>query len=1011
MDSSQWKSKLPILRILLFSLSVVSLLIGAGGATAHYLRWPKPTPPPPPAPLPISGEWTPCASEMQQCNFSGTKQVRFGANGIYNYGTFTGGVLCANSIFGDPINGMVKHCDYADIIGPTPTPTPKLIQTLGNRAHLIGWLLGMLFLLLALLPQPRELAASLKSLIGLKTAFFLFWILFFVVSHLWNFRTAAWNGNGLFDESANDLGYLETNVIGHPYQAAWYHGIITRETLFHYYVWGFLKLFGFNILSYEAALFCIWLATFVFTLLLADLFFRSYIVTSVTALVFNFLPFAFIYTFVGYRYPITTLFCVASVYLLHLGFRRASYLALSLGGIAAGLCLASSIPGKQYVLALMTAAPVYAVFYWNSLKRTTVWTSLAVIVYGFLAAATPILFYIIFNWALYRYYEGAYLHQFFSAVRGTPAPNNLQYYVTGLWKSFFAPQYWSRLLFPDALPIPLPYYWLLVPGLVLALWQKRFEIVLMATLPVLGVFVTGGPAIEQRLLLAIPFWIILISFPFGGLLKLRRWPGVQIVACVLAGLILLKGLGPSIRYVYSKTKNPFEVGQFAQHQVAVSRFLKHVVAGQEHPGPPHLERDELNRTKGVADPSYDTFICQNDAFSIIHLFLHDYNDDKILSFCAGLPFSSVMTEQEVWSANKKAILEYVPRGKDLKLIWERQPQAERIIKMFQSLHELGTEDSLSFSFEGRVRTFYVLNVPGENIPQFQQAVSGFPATPDPNALRTGEPTMFQGGKGARRGQFDSPTGIAVDRNGNVLVADTNNGRIEKFSPTGTFLSVMGTKGTAQGQLGAPNGIVLDRAGNIYVADASNHRVQKLAPDGTFIAEWKGPDFGFFGPHRLAIGSDDSLYVVDQGRARIVKLNPNGQVLSVWGSKGNGDGQFDDHTSVAIDPTTNNVYVADPRNKRVQVFDADGKFLRKWSIPEWGQPVGFEDLAIDSQTGRLYASSTHLVSVLVFDLNGTRIGNLTPKPPGKLEGPSAIALTDRKLYVLNMGGNRVSVIDL
>jgi hypothetical protein len=72
---------------------------------------------------------------MQQCNFSGTKRVRFGANGIYNYGTFTGRVLCANSIFGDPINGVVKHCDYADIIGATPTPTPKPIQ----RPATGGW--------------------------------------------------------------------------------------------------------------------------------------------------------------------------------------------------------------------------------------------------------------------------------------------------------------------------------------------------------------------------------------------------------------------------------------------------------------------------------------------------------------------------------------------------------------------------------------------------------------------------------------------------------------------------------------------------------------------------------------------------------------------------------------------------------------------------------------------------------------------------------------------------------
>jgi len=135
------------------------------------------------------------------------------------------------------------------------------------------------------------------------------------------------------------------------------------------------------------------------------------------------------------------------------------------------------------------------------------------------------------------------------------------------------------------------------------------------------------------------------------------------------------------------------------------------------------------------------------------------------------------------------------------------------------------------------------------------------------------------------------------------------------------------------------------------------------------------------------------------------------VLAAWGGKGNGDGQFNDPTSVAVDPATNNVYVADPLNKRVQVFNENGNFLSKWPVPEWGGPAGFEDLVIDSQTGRLYASSVHMSTVLIFDLSGTRIGSLTPKPPDNLEGPSAVALFGRKLYVLNMYGNRVSAIDL
>jgi DNA-binding beta-propeller fold protein YncE len=262
--------------------------------------------------------------------------------------------------------------------------------------------------------------------------------------------------------------------------------------------------------------------------------------------------------------------------------------------------------------------------------------------------------------------------------------------------------------------------------------------------------------------------------------------------------------------------------------------------------------------------------------------------------------------------------------------------------------------------------------------------------------------MFEGGRGAGKGEFDSPTAMAVDPSGNILVADTGNGRIEKFSPNGTFL-------TSIGQFEAPNGIAIDHTGNIYVAEiGSKHRVQKLGSDGTFIAEWAP---GFYGPRRIAIGPDNSVYVVDSGHNRIVKFSPDGQVLASWGSEGSGDGQFKGFSSVAVDPINNKVYVADSLNKRIQVFDSDGKFLTKWLVPEWGRPYGFEDLAIDPQRGRLYASSAKMAAVLIFDLNGNRIGTLTPKLPDKLDGPSALALTKDKLLVLNMASARISVITL
>ena len=118
--------------------------------------------------------------------------------------------------------------------------------------------------------------------------------------------------------------------------------------------------------------------------------------------------------------------------------------------------------------------------------------------------------------------------------------------------------------------------------------------------------------------------------------------------------------------------------------------------------------------------------------------------------------------------------------------------------------------------QNRYNSLTIYKVPEEAPPQLS-------SLPEPAA------NMFEGGRGTGKGQFEAPRGIAADSKGNIFVADTNNGRIEKFSPNGVFITSLGIKGTGYGQLGEPNGIAIDRHGNIYVADASNHRVQKLAP--------------------------------------------------------------------------------------------------------------------------------------------------------------------------------------
>jgi hypothetical protein len=224
---------------------------------------------------------------------------------------------------------------------------------------------------------------------------------------------------------------------------------------------------------------------------------------------------------------------------------------------------------------------------------------------------------------------------------------------------------------------------------------------------------------------AIPFWNILMAFTFAGLLTIKLPPALKMLLLGASAAILLSGLIPSVQYIYGKTTNPFSIGSFAQGRLAVSRFLRNVVAGKEHPDPPCLEHDEFNRVQGIPDPPYEALICARDANVVLHLFLHDYDDGRILSFCGGTPFA-VMTQQAVWSHNKQAILDYVPKGKDLKLIWESDPKTRRIIAMFRLLSDLATADSVWFSFGGRVRAFYVLNIPYKDIRQFQERVRALP---------------------------------------------------------------------------------------------------------------------------------------------------------------------------------------------------------------------------------------------------------------------------------------------
>lgn len=88
------------------------------------------------------------------------------------------------------------------------------------------------------------------------------------------------------------------------------------------------------------------------------------------------------------------------------------------------------------------------------------------------------------------------------------------------------------------------------------------------------------------------------------------------------------------------------------------------------------------------------------------------------------------------------------------------------------------------------------------------------------------------------GEFSKPTGVAVDKDGNVFVSDTWNDRIEEFDADGNFIMTFGKAGDGPGYLARPKGIAIDADGHLWVADAVQDRVQVFTPEGRLLI-WMG----------------------------------------------------------------------------------------------------------------------------------------------------------------------------
>jgi len=194
--------------------------------------------------------------------------------------------------------------------------------------------------------------------------------------------------------------------------------------------------------------------------------------------------------------------------------------------------------------------------------------------------------------------------------------------------------------------------------------------------------------------------------------------------------------------------------------------------------------------------------------------------------------------------------------------------------------------------------------------------------------------------------FNRPIGITVDTSGNLYVADSGNNRIRKITPEGvvTTFAGSGVRGSSDGKgneatFNRPMGIAVDRSGNVYVADTFNDLIRKITPDGivTTLAgtinkgsnDGKGVAASFNGPSGLAVDISGSIYVADTYNNLIRKITPDAIVTTLAGSGNQAymDGigiasSFFYPNSIVVD-TSGNVYVADTQNHFIRKITPAG----------------------------------------------------------------------------------------
>jgi DNA-binding beta-propeller fold protein YncE len=184
--------------------------------------------------------------------------------------------------------------------------------------------------------------------------------------------------------------------------------------------------------------------------------------------------------------------------------------------------------------------------------------------------------------------------------------------------------------------------------------------------------------------------------------------------------------------------------------------------------------------------------------------------------------------------------------------------------------------------------------------------------------------------------FGEASGVALNSKGHLFVFNRGPKALMEFDRAGKFVRTIG-----EGMFSNTHGLRIDAQDNLWTTDIGWHVVLKFSPEGRILLVLGRKDRAgtvdqptgltlFDRPTDVAFGANGDIYVSDgYGNSRVVKFDRNANFLKTWGKKGKGEGEFDTPHTVAVD-AKGLVYVGDRENRRVQVFDAEGQFVKQWT---------------------------------------------------------------------------------